>query len=167
MTFQSTALLLAWLAIALLGLALSGLLRQVHSLRTDPMPLEVSVSSNQIARLPSVPELIPQNAGLTVALFSDPGCASCSRLLPVFDSIAADSRDAEFTILFAGAGNGVQSDRIRLLRDQQQLFEKLRIPVTPFVVAVDAEGTVRGSSPVGSPTLLELFVRNMTDGGQL
>jgi len=163
MSFQSTALLLAWVAIAVLGLALSGLLRQIGILRSGLAPIEGALS---IAQLPAVPELAPKRAQITVALFSDPGCASCSRLVPVFEALAAKSDSAEFAVLTPGQGNGIESDRVTLLQDQQRLFEKLHIPVTPFAIAVNADGSIRESTPVGSPLLLESFVRDMINGGQ-
>ncbi|MDQ3381116.1 MAG: hypothetical protein M3546_12505 [Actinomycetota bacterium] len=166
MSFELTAVLFAWLAIGLLGLALSGLLRQMHELRTSLMPRAVSIGPGQEEGPPPVvPELAPTKADVTIALFSDPDCASCSRLLPLFESLAAASNRAEFAILLAGAGSGVDGDHVRLMQGQAELFEKLRIPVTPFAVAVDASGVVSGGSPVGSEPLLESFVRSMTDGG--
>jgi thiol-disulfide isomerase/thioredoxin len=116
---------------------------------------------------PPVPELAPKRASTTVALFSDLSCAPCVQLVPVFEALAKDFDDLEFAIVLAGQGNGAKSPRVEMLEDRQALFDLLGIPVTPFALAVDATGLVRESSPVGSASTLEAFVRHAgNEGGE-
>lgn len=168
MSFEVTGLLLSWAAIALLGLALSGILRQIHLLRsaiTMPDSATLPAAFAEVVERPPAPELAPTHSTLTVALFSNPDCSSCSHLLPVFEELAEQSDVVEFAVVFPGEGNGLRSRRVRMLQNQRHLFEALRIPVTPFALVVDANGSSLESSPVGSPSMLEAFVRNASNGG--
>jgi hypothetical protein len=164
MSVQTTALILAWVAIALLALALSGLLRQVHLLR-------LGQSRPQLDSGPTVGSLAPELNGdmewprPTVLLFADRGCSSCDRLLPVFETIAQSNTGVDFKVVFPGDANGFHSPHVETLTDQARLFAQFRIPATPYGVAVGHEGEVADASPIGSSSLLQQFVESVHERG--
>jgi hypothetical protein len=163
MSFQTTALVLAWVAIVLLGLALSGLLRQIHLLRLGQV--RPQLHSGPVVGMPA-PELGRDNRRprTAVLLFSDRGCASCDRLLPEFEALAREDDGLEFKVLFPGSPNGFESGHVDILGGQAETFARFRIPATPYGVAVDSEGTVAAAGPIGSSSLLREFVGSLRKG---
>ena len=164
MSVQTTALLLAWVAIALLGLALAGLLRQVHLLsrgRVQPR-FRAGPEVGSIA-----PELAPGDrwARRAVLLFAERGCNPCDRILPLFQELAARRSDIDFKLLFRGPGNGVVNAHVEVLTDQDQAFQGFGIPATPYGVIIDERGTVMAAAPVGSHARLQQLLERVDQAG--
>ncbi|WP_067488438.1 hypothetical protein [Actinomadura hibisca] len=144
MSFQTSALLLSWLAIGLLALVVAGLVRQVHALSQGaPRPSELGPPPG--TRAPAFERLGP---GLL--LFLDRDCGVCAEVLA-----AADGLGRPLHAIFAGAApEGLAPEVTVLAGEQAGLFEDYRVPATPFAVLVDAAGRVRAAEPVGSPEAL-------------
>ncbi|WP_283138963.1 hypothetical protein [Rhizohabitans arisaemae] len=121
MSFTTTAVLLTWVAILLLGLVVSGLIRQVHALTGAPSALG-----------PAPGTAFPGFTGPALLLFLDEGCPVCSEVL----AESAKVRALPVRALFAHEDPG--------------LFDRHSIPVAPFGVVLDAAGRVRAAGPLGS-----------------
>jgi hypothetical protein len=155
MTFYGSALLLAWVAIVLLGLTVSGLVRQVHALQSPHRPegLEADLPAGARRRT-------------NVLLFVDASCQSCAQVLPHLASLARRrSGDTAFTALFAGHDGGFVTDHVQVLTGQARAFEHYRVPLTPYGVKVSPEGVLVAAAPVGSDKMLEDLVERAGQGG--
>jgi hypothetical protein len=161
MSFDTTALILTWVAITLLGFALAGIVRQVRM-------LAMALRSPEAAIGPAIGYVAPE-IGLNgdsseprprLMLFVDEDCQSCLQLLPEFAEQAGRT-EAELIAVFAGTANGLAAGSdVRVLEHQRSTFERYRIPVTPFGVVIDSAGLVGASAPIGSSQdLRDLFDR--------
>ena len=164
MSFQTSALILAWVAIALLGLALSGLLRQLHAFRQNLMPPSFDVGPRVGTRAQAL-EAAVADTQTTVVVFADRGCASCEHVLERVEELAAREWELAFKVAFPGDANGFRSSRVETLVEQAALFEELRIPATPYAVATGPEGAIVAVGPLGSPAMLDDFVQTLREGG--
>lgn len=170
MSFEAAALVLSWIAIAVLALGLGGLMRQVHLLRhvVYGEPIEGS-------KVPAPPLSGPERPDWnvnTVLLFADEQCASCRSVVPEFDVLAAEAGGLRFICAFGGK-------RIRLphahrsqalyLEDQLAAFRDFGVSATPFAVHVSASGLILRREPVGSVSGLREFVSSVksTSGSEV
>jgi hypothetical protein len=166
MTFYGSALLLAWVAIVLLGLTVSGLVRQVHALQSPHRPEGLEADLPAGARAPAIDGLAWDRRRTNVLLFVDASCQSCAQVLPHLASLARRrSGDTAFTALFAGHDGGFVTDHVRVLTGQARAFEHYRVPLTPYGVKVSPEGVLVAAAPVGSDKMLEDLVERAGQGG--
>lgn len=158
MSFQGTAILLAWVAIVLLGLALAGLLRQVHYLRRPGPATEASLAPRAgeiVSAL--VSEL--SSSRRSVLFFAHSDCVSCERVFPTFRELAGRFRELSWKVIYEGKYTLQDgSDEFEILSDRGDLFEALRVPVTPYGIVVSEAGAILAAGPVGSGALLEALV---------
>ncbi|MEV0775935.1 hypothetical protein ACIBLA_09905 [Streptomyces sp. NPDC050433] len=161
MDFTTSAVIASWAAIALLALVVSGLIRQVHQLsRTQPhRPGRVGIAPGAPA-----PGLDP--AGLddlltpgraAVLLFLDADCRTCGQVLA--EAAAWTVRQGSAAVpqllgLYAGAGPQADEGAVPVRDHRPELFTAYDIPATPYAVAIDPEGRIARSEPLGSPTAL-------------
>src|SRR5690606_37848939 len=75
-----SALVLSWVAILLLALVVSGLVRQVHALSTGLRPAH-RVGPVPGAPAPDLPRLVPESDSAVLLLFADPQCRTCGDVL--------------------------------------------------------------------------------------
>jgi hypothetical protein len=159
MSFEMSALLVSWVAILLLALVVSGLVRQVNTLASG----QVQVRSDEMglrqgAPAPEFERLVPARTG-AVLLFLSEGCGSCEEVLEEALSLGAEAtrRGVAVTALFptsspalpaAATRNGLAG--VPVLEGEATLFERYKIPATPFGVEVSPAGRVVRSEPVGS-----------------
>ncbi|MFC4912757.1 hypothetical protein [Actinomadura gamaensis] len=144
MSFQTSALLLSWVAILLLALVVAGLVRQVHALagpgrvtaaRPAPGPKRGAVAPG-FGRL-----------GPGLVLFLDRDCGVCE------DVLAA--AEPPLRAVFAGpAPAAVAPDVTVLAHEGAGLFEDYRVSATPFAVVLTEDGRIGAAAPVGSPESL-------------
>jgi hypothetical protein len=156
-SLEATSILLAWVAIALLAFAMSGLLRQVQQLQAGT--LGARILGPEIGSLPRTTLADGRSwARQTVLLFLDATCESCGQIADALDHHAHGSADLELVAIYPGPGNGTAAS-VQVLEHQQQLFTDYRIPATPFGVRVDARGIVVAAAPLGSVSALDSFVQ--------
>ncbi|MBM0256965.1 hypothetical protein [Micromonospora sp. 4G55] len=85
MSFQTSALILSWIAILLLALVVSGLVRQVHALSTGTVGRPGSVGLRPGSPAPRFRDLAPPSPATLVLLFLDPAArpaTNCSTRPP-------------------------------------------------------------------------------------
>lgn len=154
MSFQTSALILSWIAILLLALVVSGLVRQVHALSTGTVGRPGSVGLRPGSPAPRFRDLAPPSPATLVLLFLDPGCATCDHLL---DAAAAHIRrtDVVLRVLYRDTVPPRAADLpMTVLGEQADLFDRYDAIATPFAVVIDATGRIRRSEPVGSGVAL-------------
>ncbi|WP_446210027.1 hypothetical protein [Micromonospora sp. IBSANI012] len=154
MSFQTSALILSWIAILLLALVVSGLVRQVHALSTGTVGRPGSVGLRPGSPAPRFRDLAPPSPATLVLLFLDPGCTTCDQLL---DAAAEHVRrtDVVLRVLYRDTVPPRAADLpMTVLGEQADLFDRYDAIATPFAVVIDATGRIRRSEPVGSGVAL-------------
>jgi hypothetical protein len=154
-TFEQSALILAWAAILLLALAMSGLMRQIHALTSGQhggSHRAVSPATGMVA--PEIPGL--DAGGRSLLLFVDRGCSSCDQAL---DALAASpgNGDATRAALYRGDPPPTHNAFVTL-GHAEPIFSALGVTVTPTAVALDEQRRVIASAPAGTPALIEQFL---------
>jgi hypothetical protein len=140
MSFQTSALLLSWVAILLLALVVAGLVRQVHAL-SQGVPQRATLGP-----APGTPAPAFDRVGAGLLLFLDLDCGVCAEVLE-----AAGALDRPFRAIFAEDGPDTAPRGATVLTGERHgLFEAYGVPATPFAVVIDEGGRVRSSEPVGS-----------------
>jgi len=158
MSFEMTAIVLAGVAIVLLGLAFAGLLRQFHRWVDGQRPEPIVMGPPIGSEIPAVDGWKPDGRP-ALLLFVDSECASCLRVLPMFDSLAGANPDTEHVAVYAhNVHRGFAASAATVITGQSELFDIYGVTVTPFGVAVSRDGVVRHSSPIGAVATLEQFV---------
>ncbi|SCL31594.1 hypothetical protein GA0070624_4296 [Micromonospora rhizosphaerae] len=154
MSFQTSALILSWIAILLLALVVSGLVRQVHALSNGAVGRPASVGLRPGSPAPRFRDLAPPAPNTLVLLFLVPSCTTCGQLL---DEAAEQSQrtDAVLRVLYRQAVPPQAADLpMTVLGEQGDLFDRYDVIATPFAVVIDATGRIRRSEPVGSRAAL-------------
>jgi hypothetical protein len=158
LSFEATALLLAWVAIVLLAFAMSGLLRQVHALTTGAAQTRPQVGPAVGSQAPAV--LLDGNGSSrpSALLFVDGHCETCGEILPEIERIARAEGTPRLALLFPDTAQTVRGGAVKVFQHQAALFDRFRIPATPFGVMVGTDGTVIAAEPIGSTTSLREFL---------
>ncbi len=157
MSLEMGLLTLAWIGIVVLALSLSALLGRVHL-------LEHRLGDRVVSTGPGLREgefvtedvLALSNGKPHVALFMSKTCLACVNLAPHIVSLAAtNAQHVRTTIFYRDEGSlQGQNGEARVLTNQAELFDKLGIAITPFVVTISANNRVLKASPVGNKDML-------------
>jgi thiol-disulfide isomerase/thioredoxin len=162
MSFQSAALLLAWIAIVILAFALAGLLRSVRALVAGRTPHTLRVGPAPGASLAEIVDVAELGSGRpTVLLFADESCSVCKAVFPKFNDLAETYRELSFGLMVSGETNGFRSEHVVVRASQQSLFDALAIRMTPFALSLNQDGTILEAEPAGSNERLESMVRRL------
>ncbi|MFG3662285.1 hypothetical protein [Streptomyces sp. NPDC047706] len=161
MDFTTSALIVSWVAIALLALVVSGLVRQVHQLsRAQPHGTgRVGIASGASAPGLDAPALdgLLSTDRATLLLFLDADCGTCGQVLAEAGAWTVRRGDAvapRVVGLYAGTAPHSGEGPVPVVGDRPELFTAYDIPATPYAVAVDPTGRITRSEPLGSPTAL-------------
>lgn len=146
MSFQTSALILTWVVLLLMGFVLAGLVRQVHELSS------ATRRTGEVGLRPGAPAPGLDTLGIrppATLLFVSEDCRTCSEVL----SEAALASEP-MHLLYAGS---VPADTYGLPAhgDQTALFTWYDAIATPFAVVIDDAGRVVRSEPLGSVAALE------------
>lgn len=139
MDFTTAALVVAWLAIALLALGFAGLLHQVNQLRRASAPGAAAGESSLIGLLlpPSGELSALRPAGGGVVAFVSPACDSCARVLDALAHLIAPA-----ATVVVSAGHCEAAAGVRCLENRRDLFDRFGVPATPYLMRVDADGAI-------------------------
>lgn len=156
MSFTTAALLVSWLAIVVLALGLAGLLRQVQDLTRQVASLGSGVSTTSLVglALPAagpIGSLRPVGGGLVVVI--SPGCTSCAEALDVIAAHGLLDRTVAVSASTCEA-SGVQ----RCVPDAGDLIDRLGVPATPYLIAVDAAGEIVATELPAGPDDVAVFL---------
>ncbi|WP_049565307.1 hypothetical protein [Streptomyces sp. SBT349] len=156
MDFVTSALLVSWVAIALLALVVSGLVRQVHQLSRGGVarsPRHLGVTPGSPA--PHAGDLLAEGRD-TLLLFLSAECRTCADVLAEADRAGAHrSADGpQVRAVYAGAAPTPTAATVPVTDHRPDLFTAYDAIATPFAVVVGATGRVVRSEPLGSPAAL-------------
>lgn len=183
MDFTTSALIASWAAIALLALVVSGLVRQVHQLSRAQPHLTGRAGIAPGAQAPGLDTTGPQDTarlgGLltpgrpALLLFLDADCGTCVQVLseagawtirqgPRRDQDQGlgenegqgDPGVPQVLAFYTGPAPEAGEVTVPVRGGRADLFTAYDIPATPYAVAIDAEGRIARSEPLGSPTAL-------------
>lgn len=139
---------LLWVAVLVLALAVVVLLRQIGMLHARMRPVGVHPAGEGLkpgAPAPHVPGADFGAHTLTLVAFTSPSCALCDALLP---SLHALERD------YDGVALAVAS----YADDTAGVFRAYQVASTPYLVAVDRDGRVRGGGVANTLEQAEVLV---------
>ncbi len=162
MSFEMSAILFSWVAIALLGFAMAGIVRQVHVLREGLQPRIREPGPIIGGQAASVRGVSMHDSSLLI--FADSSCGKCDQVLAEFLRTAEASQKSSMVVLYRGPANGLSG--VRTLPDQEELFEQYNVSATPFAVLVN-RGVIIAARPVGSVEIFREFVERARERGEL
>jgi hypothetical protein len=149
-TFTAAALILSWIAIALLGFGYAGMRLQVRSLQAA-MRLPAAARAGI---LESAKQLAPTTGNHRYVLTVDPGCVYCHEIVPRFRDLAARfGTVADFAIL-AADGEYEASPDIDVVVDATA-YRELAPSWSPGLLVVGPGGVLLDVAPGGDLESLE------------
>ncbi|MGH3770796.1 MAG: hypothetical protein ACRDRW_05275 [Pseudonocardiaceae bacterium] len=148
MSVLTATVTLAWGCLAVLTLAMAGILRQLRELQAEVAQLGAPPWRGAAGR--RVPELA--GAEHLVLLVLDPGCGFCDAVHEPFTRLAGEHPGTRFEVLSPRA-RWADTPSIRS-RVDPGLVTELDLPWAPALLHVDADGTVLARQPVMSPERL-------------
>lgn len=137
-----------WVAVVVLGLAVVALLRQIGVLhaRLSPMGVHFAGEGPELdAPAPLAGPFSYEDASLTLVAFTSPTCEVCERLRPSLVALRREYGDVHFVELEHG-------DRTA------PTFRAFNVSNTPYFVAVDRDGIVRGRGVANSLEQVEELI---------
>ncbi|MGH3710637.1 MAG: hypothetical protein ACRDRQ_21590 [Pseudonocardiaceae bacterium] len=149
MSVLTTTVVLAWGCLAVLTLAMAGILRQLRELQAEVARLNAPPWRTAMGR--RVPELA--GVGPVILLVLDPGCGFCDTVHEPFTRLAGEHPGTRFEVLSPQA-RWADAPNIRS-RVDPGLVAELDLPWAPAVLHADADGTVLAGQPVESPERLD------------
>lgn len=139
---------LLWAAVVVLSVAVIVLLRQIGVLHARVRPMGVNAAGEGLEPDEPAPAVagadFSANA-LTLVAFTSPTCRLCDALLPSLHALERDYRDVGLAVV------GYEEHTAGV-------FRAYRVASTPFVVAVDRSGRVRGGGVANSMEQVEVLV---------
>lgn len=123
---------LLWIAVLLLSVTCVVLLRQIGVLHARLRPLGVHFAGEGLEDGTPAPALDSAfTAPLNLVVFTSPTCTICASLVPSLRALEREYRDIALRVVEHGT-------------DTAQVFRAYNVSSTPYVVAVDGDGVVRG-----------------------
>lgn len=148
-----TSYVLLWVAVAVLGLAVVVLLRQIGVLHARLQPTGVHHAGEGPPRdvpAPAAGWFDFDAAAVTLVVFATPDCPVCAALTPSLRHLARREPDVAVEV-------------VTHRRDTAAMFTAWAVRSTPYVVAVDADGIVRGGGVANSLEQVEALVDGVRD----
>lgn len=143
---------LLWLAVLVLGFAVVALLRQIGVLHARLRPMGVHFAGEG----PEKDQPAPQEGGfgfarapLTLVTFTAPDCVICHRLMPALRALEREYDDVRLEVVEHGPAT-------------LPVFRAYQVSSTPYVVAVDRHGIVRGGGIANSLEQVEVLIESAT-----
>jgi hypothetical protein len=158
MTFQTSALILTWVALLLLALVVSGLVRQLHQLTGGALRNPNLVGLPAGAAAPDLDRVLPGRTGPALLLFLSTDCRTCTAIVAELPAHLHRLATAGVGIRALYAGTAPAAVPVPAVADAAGLFERYDAVATPFAVLVDAAGRVERSQPLGSVAALGAMI---------
>ena len=144
----TAAVVLGWGVLAVLTLAMAGILRQLRELQAEVAQLGAPSWRGPTGR--RVPELAGDRSLILLVL--DPGCGFCEAVHEPFTRLAGQHPGARFEALSPRA-QWADTPAVRS-RVDPGLVTELDLPWAPALLHVGVDGTVLAAAPVASPDQL-------------
>jgi hypothetical protein len=149
MSVLTAAVVLGWGCLAVLTLAMAGILRQLRQLQAEVVQLGAPQWRGAPGR--RVPALV--GAAPLLLLVLDPGCSFCDAVHEPFTRLAGEHPGTRFEVLSPRA-RWADTPNIRS-RVDPTLVTDLDLPWAPALLHLGADGTVLAGQPVRSPDRLD------------
>jgi len=164
MNIELLGWILIWTAVTLLGTALAGLYRAVAILSKEILPDAGTVGPREGTLVPPVGG-IPWGTR-ALLLMVDRSCITCGDILNALSDGRLVSNVGNTHVLYRDAPGHTKVDsRIRVLDQQNPLFDDLEVTVTPMAIRLSSDNRVVDAMPVGSVDALEQFLRRTKEEG--
>lgn len=136
-----------WIAVVVLGLLVLALLRQVGVLhaRLQPMGAHFAGEGPPLHEPAPAAGPFPYDAPLTLVAFTSRTCEVCAELRPSMGTLERQYRDVRLVEVESGPST-------------QSTFRAFNVSNTPYFVAVDGSGIVKGRGVANSLEQLEELV---------
>jgi len=164
MTFQTSALILSWIAILLLALVVSGLVRQVHALSNGPLRRAEPVGPPPGSAAPDFHRLAPPRPEPLLLLFLDADCHTCVEVMEETYRLAPNPG---LTVRALFRGEAPDTCPLPAHGGEAALFDRYDAIATPYAVVVEPGGTVVRSQPLGSRAALRTLLGQLADDVQV
>lgn len=137
-----------WVAVLVLGFAVVALLRQVGVLhaRLAPMGTHFAGEGPDLDSTAPAVGLDYDRAVLTLMAFTSPSCTVCRELRPSLEALRRQYRELQVHV-------------VDLDPQTQPVFDAFLVRSTPYIVAVDRSGIVRGRGVANTLEQVEELVR--------
>ena len=162
MTPTTAALVLAWICVVVLALATAGLLRRVEALERQVAGRGTGgAPAGDGGPRPGMRLPLREHLGSAVSGTRDvlllvvaPGCGSCRSALAALGALASQTRDLDVVVATADAdlGDLAAPAGAAVVTGAAGLVDVLGVPATPYLVRLDAEGTIRAADLVTAST---------------
>ncbi len=164
MTFQTSALILSWIAILLLALVVSGLVRQVHALSNGPLRRAAPVGPPPGSAAPDFHRLAPPRPQPLLLLFLDTDCHTCGEVMA---EAQRHTPHPGVTIRALFRGDAPDTGPLPAHGGEAALFDRYDAIATPFAVVVEPGGTVVRSEALGSRAAFRTLLGQLADDVQV
>ncbi len=147
MSFQTSALIVTWVALLLLACVVAGLVRQVHALSSGagPRPVRGGLRAGDPANLAGLGV-----DGPAVLLFLSATCHTCVEALDeTVDVVGSRLPRLSVVALYEGKAPTVPPG-VAAFGDRGDLFAEYGALASPYAVVVGADGRITAAAPVGS-----------------
>lgn len=136
-----------WVAVIVLGFLVLALLRQVGVLhaRLQPMGVHFAGEGPELGTAAPAAGPFPYDAPLTLIAFTAPTCEVCAALRPALQTLERQYRDIRLV-------------EVESAPSTRSTFRAFNVSNTPYFVAVDGAGIVRGRGVANSLEQLEELV---------
>ena len=136
-----------WLAVLVLGVVVLALMRQVGVLhaRLQPMGAHFAGEGPELGAAAPAAGPFAYDAPLTLVAFTAPTCEICAELRPALATLDRQYDDVRVVEVESGAST-------------RSTFRAFNVSNTPYFVAVDRDGIVRGRGVANSLEQLEELV---------
>ncbi len=151
MSFQTSALIVTWVALLLLAFVVAGLVRQVHALSSgaSARPVRGGLRAGDKANLVGLDVDAP-----AVLLFLTATCHTCVEALA---EVVAVAGNRPVLALYEGQAPDPPTG-VTAFGDKGHLFAEYGVLATPFAVVVGADGRITAAAPVGSRTAVRELI---------
>ena len=136
-----------WIAVVVLGFLVLALLRQVGVLhaRLQPMGAHFAGEGPELGAAAPAAGPFAYDAPLTLVAFTAPDCEICAELRPALHTLERQYDDVRLVEVESGPST-------------RSTFRSFNVSSTPYFVAVDRDGVVRGRGVANSLEQLEELV---------
>lgn len=163
MPIRDAAILLAWVAILVLAISITGLIRQLRILLQDG-----NANHTRSLGVPMGTRIsIPWSPGVTTRglVFLDHDCAACIAILPSLNNahsaLSVLGREGELIGVFPGARH--EGCTFQTYVDQRDVFERYGVRMTPSAVVESSEGGVLHFALLGGEGALSAYLAVFND----
>ncbi len=166
MSMTAAALILAWVAIVLLGFAMAAIMQQVRALAVGPTRM-VRLGPPLGMPAPLLAELGLPNQATALLVFASSSCRVCREAVENLAALQDLAGPQSVLLIFREDAPPETPSIPSIRRNAKALFEMYAVQSTPFVVRV-RDGIIDDASHAGSLSVLrELAARSAAQGQEV